>query len=101
MQHWGGLSAEIKLSMEGLPVGWTCSVSSLSSSYYRQFVPPYGYQALLTITPPKDAKPGTVVPFRVVGRAEQDGVVLERTAQPLTLLGSSHNDRMHLRFGFE
>lgn len=34
----------------------------------------------------------------MVGRATQDGKVIERTAHPQTLLGSSHTDRMHLRY---
>jgi hypothetical protein len=40
-----------------------------------------------------------VAAFRVVGRVEHAGKAIEREAYPQTLLGSSHTDRMHLRYG--
>lgn len=51
----------------------------------------------MTITAPADAAVGDVAPFRVVGVSRQDGRVMERVAQPLTLYGNSHNDGMLLR----
>jgi hypothetical protein len=58
-----------------------------------------GAKVLMTITAPSDAVRGAVVPFRVVGKAVVNGRAIEHTAQSLTLLGGSHTDRMHLRFG--
>lgn len=97
VQRWGDLKGDINLSVEGLPPGWGGSVGNLPAAGY---VPPNGptnQKALLTITAPADAKVGQHVPFRVVGRAEHDGKRIERVAQPLTLYGSSFNDRLHFR----
>lgn len=96
--QWGGLKSDVQIRIEGLPAGWTGSVVNVPISHLGVFVVPYGTQALMTITAPKDAPLGAVAPFRVVGRVEQDGQVIERTARTLTLYGSSHNDRMHLRY---
>src|SRR5262245_19695374 len=98
MQQWGGLRTDVRVRVEGLPPGWTGSASILPVTAYGIFSPPYGMNALLTISAPADAAPGTTASFRVVGRVEQGGRVLERVAQPMTLYGSSHNDRLHLRF---
>jgi hypothetical protein len=98
LQHWGGLTSDVSLRVEGLPEGWTGSVVTIPHAYHGVFVPPLGVQSLMTITAPKNAKVGTLATFRVVGTAKQDGKVIERVAQPLTLYGSSHTDRMHLRF---
>lgn len=98
MQHWAGLTGDVTLRIDGLPAGWTGSVVTIPFNHYGIYAPPLGIQALMTITAPKDAKVGALAPFRVIGRVEQAGRVLEHTAQPLTLYGSSHTDRMHLRF---
>ncbi|MFO0877981.1 MAG: PPC domain-containing protein [Gemmataceae bacterium] len=98
MQQWGGLTSDVELRVEGLAPGWQGSVAIIPASYHAVFVPPYGIQALLTITAPASGTVGARTSFRVVGRARQDGQLLERTAQPLTLYGPSHTDRMHLRF---
>lgn len=97
LMHWGGLDADVELRIEGLPEGWMGSTGTIPASSFRQLPPPYGIKALLTITAPSNAPLGAMAPFRVVGRATQDGRTIEHVAQPLTLLGSSHNDRMHLR----
>lgn len=98
LHHWGNLNSEIELKVEGLPPGWKGSTTYVSPSYYGIYRPPTQPQPLLTITAPPDAAIGSVATFKVVGRAKQDGKVIEREAQPLTLYGSAHNDRMHLRF---
>lgn len=95
--HWGGMKSDIAVRVEGLPAGWTGSVGNFPVGYYAIMQPPYGLQVMITITAPPDAAPGTLAPFRVVGRAEQDGRVIEHEAQCLTLYGNSHNDRMWLR----
>src|SRR3954466_4284488 len=70
----------------------------MPAAYYIAPGGPTTQKSLLTITAPADAPVGTTAPFRVVGRAENNGQALQREAQPETLYGSSHNDRMPLRF---
>lgn len=96
LYHWG-LQSELDLRVEGLPAGWVGSSVKISPSTFGIYVAPLGNRHLLTITAPADAVPGTAVPFRVVGRTVQDGKMVEREAQYLTLYGNSHNDRMFLR----
>lgn len=94
----GGLKSDIELRIVDLPPGWTgstCHVPSASFAGYNGTE--FGAKALLTITAPAEAPLGTSVPFRVVGKALDAERIVERTAQPLSLLGNSHNDRMHLR----
>jgi hypothetical protein len=94
----GRFASNVDLVVEGLPAGWTSPPSRISCGNFRAYGDSqYAMKALLTITAPADAAPGTVVPFRVVGRATVDGRSIERVAQPQTLLGNGHNDRMHLR----
>ncbi len=97
VQRWGGLTGDIQLRIEGLPKGWKGSVGSLGAANYVGPRHGLNQKALLTITTPADANVGDAVPFRVVGKVEQNGKIIERTANPQTLLGSSHTDRMHLR----
>ena len=52
---------------------------------------------MLTITAPADASIGTIAAFKVIGRNEQPGRVIEHEARYMTLYGNSHNDRMHVR----
>jgi hypothetical protein len=95
---WGGLNTDVELRVEGLPPGWSAGNSVAAAAFCAQYHDTQiGAQPLVTITAPPDAPLGTVVPFRVIGRAEQDGRVIEHEAQYLTLYGSSHNDRMFLR----
>ena len=98
VQRWGGLKGDIKLSIDGLPAGWTGSIGIAQQDTY--YAPRHGLnqKALLTITAPANAKVGDLATFRVIGRVESDGKVIEREAWPQTLLGSSHTDRMHLRY---
>lgn len=98
VQRWGGLQGDIALHIEGLPAGWTGSIGNLPASNYHAPNAGLNQKALMTITAPKDAAIGTLAPFRVIGRAEVDGKVLEREAMAQTLYGSSHTDRMHLRY---
>jgi hypothetical protein len=96
---WGGLKADIEVTVEGLPPGWQGSSSPTPAAYFGPYLDSsIGTQPLLTITAPADAPLGMVVPFRVVGRAVLDGRIIEHEAQYLTLYGNSHNDRMFLRY---
>lgn len=92
----GVMTADLELRVEGLPQGWVGSTTRLSASAYA-LQPPGGLKALLTITAPPDAPLATAVPFRVFGKAVQDGRTIEHEAQYLTLYGNSHNDGMWLR----
>ncbi|MBA4016922.1 MAG: hypothetical protein C0483_07035 [Pirellula sp.] len=75
-----GAFSNVELKVEGLPDGWTGStVIAEGGSSARPRV-------LMTVTAAKDAKPGDVVDFQVVGRFESGGKTIERTAQPLTSL---------------
>jgi len=98
VQRWGGLKGDIKLRIEGLPPGWKGSVGIAQQDTY--YAPRHGLnqKALMTITAPANAKVGDLAAFRVIGRLEADGKAIEREAWPQTLLGSSHTDRMHLRY---
>ena len=75
----------------------TCNWSTMTGSISAR-VATARRAALMTITAPANAKIGDLAAFRVIGRAENEGKVIEREAWPQTLLGSSHTDRMHLRY---
>ncbi|MFO0805850.1 MAG: PPC domain-containing protein [Gemmataceae bacterium] len=98
VQRWGGLKGDIQLRIEGLPPGWRGSVGIAQQDTY--YAPRHGLnqKALMTITAPANAKVGDLAAFRVIGRVQNDGKAIEREAWPQTLLGSSHTDRMHLRY---
>lgn len=96
---WGGLDGDVQISVEGLPAGWKAGTSTLPSGYHKQYANTYiGGHVLVTITAPADAAVGTIVPFRVKGRALHEGKTIEREPQVQTLYGNSHNDRMFLRY---
>ena len=79
-----GFEEDIELSVEGLPAGW-----SGGSTICPGKQPLFGKHRFLTITAPADAALGTVVPFRVVGRARFGDKTIERVAQPMTLYYTS------------
>lgn len=95
----GGLTGDVQISVEGLPAGWKSGTSTLPAAYHTIYANSYiGGHVLVTITAPADAAIGTIVPFRVVGRAVHEGKTIEHEPQCLTLYGNSHNDRMFLRY---
>jgi hypothetical protein len=97
--HRGGFTGDIELRVEGLPAGWTALPNRMETKAFAQWNNlGMGIKVLMTITAPADAPRGTVVPFRVVGKAVINGKTVEHAAQALTMLGGSHSDRMHLRF---
>lgn len=98
----GGLNTDVELSVVDLPEGWSGGIAHVPGTSFVSYNDThYGIKALLTITAPADAAAGALARFRVIGRASQDGRSIEHIAQPLSLLGNSHNDRMHLRFSPE
>ncbi|MGE0606744.1 MAG: PPC domain-containing protein [Pirellulales bacterium] len=98
--HWGGITNDVQIRVEGLPPGWKASAANFAHNYFGIYSAPansYGAQILVTLTAPEDAPIGTIVPFQVVGTCQQEGQTIERVAQAQTLYGNSHNDRMFLR----
>lgn len=96
--HRGGFDGEIEIRVEGLPPGWTAPTRRVDCRRYASFNnAPNGGKTLMVITAPLDAARGTMVPFRVVGKAVVKGQTIEHPAQTLSLLGNI-GDRMHLRF---
>jgi hypothetical protein len=95
----GGFNADVELKIVGLPEGWTGSTANVPAASFRNYNgSEYAIKTLMTITAPAEAPPGAMAPFHVVAQSAQDGRVIERQAQPLSLLGNSHNDRMHHRY---
>lgn len=94
---WGGLQSDIAVRIDGLPPGWKGSATNWPMSWYGTWDGTGAVKLLLTITAPADAAVGTIAPFRVIGRAEQPGRVIEHEAEYMTLYGNGHNDRMHVR----
>jgi hypothetical protein len=95
----GGLESDVEIRVEGLPGGWQGSVSNLPLGYTQPYTnTQIGGMALVTITSPANAEPGTIAPFRIFGRAKHKEQTIEHEAQYLTLYGNSHNDRMFLRY---
>ena len=93
----GGLQSDIAVRVEGLPPGWKGSVANWPMSWYGTYDGNGVVRLLLTITAPADASIGAIAPFRVMGRSEQAGRVIEHEANYMTLYGNGHNDRMHVR----
>lgn len=81
----GGLKEDIELSVEGLPDGWTGSVSHSLNHEYRVPQRALGQKTLLTITAPADAAPGTTAEFHVMGRATVGDREIIHRAEALTL----------------
>lgn len=88
LERRGNLTADVELSVEGLASGWTGS-RFVNAGEATQRTSHYGGKQFLTITAPANAQPGSVTPFRIVGRAVVDGRTIERTAWPLTLYYTS------------
>ena len=89
INRFDGLGGDIRLSLEGLPPGWTGS-ENVSSGPQSALPNPYpSMHHFLTITAPPDAKPGDFVPLKIVGRSEVNGKTIERAIQPLTLYYTS------------
>ncbi len=94
---WGQPKNDITVRVEGLPPGWKGSVANRPVSFYPTYDGNGAVKLLLAITAPVDAAVGTIVPFKVIGRLEQEGRVIEHEARYMTLYGNAHNDRMHTR----
>jgi hypothetical protein len=88
VNRYNSLDGDITLAVEGLPSGWVGSQTVCRSHASQPRQEPSLYY-FLTITAPPGAKPGDATSFRVVGRSEVKGRVLERVAQPLTLYYTS------------
>lgn len=89
VDHLADFNDDVECSIEGLPPGWkSSSVVSLGRKperYYNN----YQRKVFLTITAPADVPLGTVVPFRIIGRAKRGDEKIEHQSWPLTLFYSS------------
>ena len=85
-----GFDEDVEIGVEDLPAGWSAAgATSLGGKGVRPYNT-YQLKVFLTITAPNDAKPGTCVPMRIVGRSKlKDGTTLERGSLPLTLFYTS------------
>jgi hypothetical protein len=99
--RWGGLTADVEVAVEGLPQGWSGSVARWPADWYSYANGNMALKLVLAITAPAEAKVGERVPFRVVGKAKLGEREIVHEATYFTLLGNSHNDRMHVRAGSE
>jgi hypothetical protein len=88
IERQSSLDADIELSVEGLPAGWSGS-RHVNTWKSPQNTSNYSTKQFLTITAPRDVAPGTVSEFRVVGRAKVGERLIERTALPLSLYYTS------------
>lgn len=88
VERQSGLDADIELSIEGLPEGWTGSRHIITWKT-PQNTTYYSTKQFLTITAPAEALPGTLAEFRVVGRAQVGEKRREHVASPLTLYYTS------------
>ena len=81
----GNLKADIKLSVQGLPKGWTTSTTTVHHANYREPRGAFGHKVFVTVTAPENAQAGDSVELKVVGTCNVEGKSIERVAQPLTL----------------
>lgn len=90
VDRFAGCDEDIKLSVIGLPDGWSArSATSLGGKGVRPYNT-YQLKVFLTITAPAGAQPGTCLPFQIVGRMKQpEGSFVERMSLPLSLLYTS------------
>ncbi|MGE3406517.1 MAG: pre-peptidase C-terminal domain-containing protein [Pirellulales bacterium] len=69
VDRYANFDEDVEISVEGLPAGWNGSTAtSLGNKGLRPYTT-YQHKLFLTITAPADARPGTCVPFQIVGRA--------------------------------
>lgn len=86
IDRFGGCNDDVELSIEGLPAGWSSSTATSLATLPERPFNTYQLKVFLTLTAPVDADVGTLVPFRIVGRAKRaDGKTLEHASLPLTL----------------
>jgi hypothetical protein len=88
----------MQLRVEGLPEGWQGSVVNVPYSFYGAYNGNGAIKFIVALTAPANATIGATAPFRLIGRFEQEGRVVEHEARYMTLYGNSHNDRMHVRY---
>jgi len=80
----GGLTADIELSVEGLPEGWAANSAPAQQRDYRLVKGAFGAKSFLTITAPENVQQGEIFEFTVVGRSTVNGNTIEHRATILT-----------------
>lgn len=89
VDHLADFNDDVECSIEGLPEGWKGSSAVSLGRKPERYYNNYQRKVFLTITAPADAALGTVVPFRIVGRAKRGEETIEHRSWPLTLFYSS------------
>ena len=81
----GRLQEDIEFTVEGLPEGWQGSSTISTMANYRAPLRwHFGTRVFLTITAPKDAKVGDMVPLRIIGRTKVGNKKIEHVSQAMT-----------------
>ncbi|REJ82258.1 MAG: hypothetical protein DWQ34_07450 [Planctomycetota bacterium] len=97
IHRFGGLDADVALSIEGLPEGWIGgTATAFAADYKHAFRGAFGHKVFLTISAPAAAPVGTIAEFHVVGRAVADDQEDSRTAQPLSHLSWGEPNRFRV-----
>lgn len=89
VDHHADFNDDVECSIEGLPDGWKSSSAVSLGRKPERYYNNYQRKVFLTITAPADAPLGTVVPFRIIGRAKRGDEKIEHRSWPLTLFYSS------------
>ena len=89
VDHLADFNDDVECSIEGLPPGWKCTSAVSLGRKPERYYNNYQRKVFLTITAPTDAALGTVVPFRIIGRAKRGEEKIEHRSWPLTLFYSS------------
>ena len=89
VDHLADFNDDVECSIEGLPPGWKSSSAVSLGRKPERYYNNYQRKVFLTITAPADAALGTVVPFRIIGRAKRGEEQIEHQSWPLTLFFTS------------
>ncbi len=89
VDHLADFNDDVECSIEGLPPGWKSSSAVSLGRKPERYYNNYQRKVFLTITAPVDAALGTVVPFRIIGRAKRGEEKIEHQSWPLTLFFTS------------
>lgn len=89
VDHFADFNDDVECSIEGLPDGWKSSSAVSLGRKPERYYNNYQRKVFLTISAPADAPLGTVVPFRIIGRAKRGDEKIEHRSWPLTLFYTS------------
>ena len=92
VDHLADFNDDVECSIEGLPPGWKSSSAVSLGRKPERYYNNYQRKVFLMITAPADAALGTVVSFRIIGRAKRGEEKIEHRSWPLTLFYTSDID---------